>query len=343
MTRSTSRASVAHRGPLSRRAFLGLCASAAAWAAPDARGDIREPRLGTDRDLRWTDRRLDGPDGARTRALIFAPVHERLAFSLEYRTRSYPALLLFDGAAAAEGVQAWRNQHRLADAYADLRRPPLVPGGVRARYMRPRQLARLNVELEKQPFMGLVLICPTPPAVDAGEAVIATYCDWLERELLPRVSHFGPIDDTPCLGIVGRASGARLALEVFARKPHLFRTFGAAQPNLGREGAPLVAGRLARAAAQSGFAGIHLQTSSEHRDRAVTRALHRELTQRGIATHLDDLLGPADDTSWRSAGLLSVLAWHERRLQLIERVDPSTAPPESDPPAKRDAQLPKRI
>jgi hypothetical protein len=293
--------------------------------------------------LRWTDRRLDGPDGARTRALIFAPVHERLAFSLEYRTRSYPALLLFDGAAAAEGVQAWRNQHRLADAYTDLRHPPLVPGGVRARYMKPRQLARLNVELEKQPFKGLVLICPTPPAADASEAAMATYCDWLERELLPRVSHFGPIDDTPCLGIVGRASGARLALEVFARKPHLFRTFGAAQPNLGREGAPLVAGRLARAAAQSGFAGIHLQTSSEHRDRAVTRALHRELTQRGIVTHLDDLLGPADDTSWRSAGLLSVLAWHERRLQLIERVDPSTAPPESDPPAKREPQRPQRI
>jgi hypothetical protein len=327
---------------VSRRAFLGLCASAAAWASPDARGELREPRFGTDRDLRWTDRRLDGPDGARTRALIFAPVHERLAFSLEHRNRSYPALLLFDGGAAAEGLQAWRSQYRLADAYADLRRPPLVSGGVRARYMRPRQLARLNVELEKQPFMGLVLICPTPPALDANEAVIATYCDWLERELLPRATAFGPVDATPCLGIVGRASGARLALEVFARKPHLFRTFGAAQPRFAREGTPQLARRLARAAAQSGFVGIHLQTSTEHPDRGVTRALHRELTQRGIATHLDDLLGPADDTSWRSAGLLSVLAWHERMLQLIERADPSTAPPESDPPPRQGAQLPQR-
>jgi hypothetical protein len=343
MIRSVSRASVAHRAPLSRRAFLGLCASAAAWASPDAQGDTREPRLGTDRGLRWTDRRLDGPDGARTRALIFAPVHERLAFSLEHRTRSYPALLLFDDAAGAEGLQAWRTQYRLADADADLRHPPLVPGGVRARYMTPRQLARLNAELEKQPFKGLVLICPTPPGADASEAAIATYCDWLERELLPQASRFGGVDDTPCLGIVGRASGARLALEVFVRKPHLFRTFGAAQPHLGREGAPLWARRLARAAAQSGFTGVHLQTSSEHRDRAVTRALHRELTQRGIATHLDDLLGPADDTSWQSAGLLSVLAWHERMLQLIERPDPSTAPPESYPPARREPQRPQRI
>jgi hypothetical protein len=342
MIRSASRATVAHRASLSRRAWLGLCAAAAAWALPDAQGDVPRPALGTDRDLRWTEHRLVGPDGVRTRALILAPVQERLAFSLEHRIRSYPALLLFGGAAGVEGLQAWRNQYRIADAYADLRRPPLAAGGVRARYMRPRQLARLNVELEKQPFMGLVLICPVPPAADATEAVIAAYCDWLERELLPRASRFGGVDDTPCLGIVGRASGARLALEVFARKPHLFRTFGAAQPSFGGEGAPQLARRLARGAAQSGFAGIHLQTSTEHLDRGVTRALHRELTHRRIAAHLDDLLGPADDTSWRSAGLLSVLAWHERMLQLIERPDPSTAPPESYPPAS-GATGPQRI
>jgi hypothetical protein len=341
---SESRTGVAHGGPLSRRAFLGLCAFAAAWASPDARaGTIPRPVTGTDRDLRWIDRAFDGPDGARTRALIFAPVRERLAFSLDFRSRSYPALLLFDGAGAVEGLHAWRIRYRVADAYAELRRAPLVLDGVRARFMRPRQLARLNVELEKQPFKGLVLICPTPPAADASEAVIATYCDWLERELLPRAARFGDVDDTPCLGIVGRAGGARLALEVFARKPHLFRTFGAAQPSLGRVGAPSLASRMARGAAQSGFAGIHLQTSSDHRQHAVTRALHRELVNRGVASHLDDLLGPADDTSWRSAGLLSVLAWHERMLQLIERPDPSTAPLESYPPSRHETQRTQRI
>ena len=36
------------------------------------------------------------------------------------------------------------------------------------------------------------------------------------------------------------------------------------------------------------------------------------------------------------AGLLSMLAWHERMLQLIERPDPSTAPLESDPPRKAE-------
>jgi hypothetical protein len=341
MRRSASRASLGHGAPLPRRAFLGLCASAAAWASPDARA-VPRPGMGTDRDLRWMDHGLMGPDGVRTRALIFTPVRERRPFSLGVSSRSYPALLLFGGAGSVEGLQAWRSQYRLPDAYAELRRPPLVLDGVRSRFMRPRQLARLNVELEKQPFVGLVLICPTAPAGDASEAVIATYCDWLERELLPRAARLGSVDDTPCLGIVGHGAGARLALEVFARKPHLFRTFGAAQPSLGRVEAPSLARRLAAGAAQSGFAGIYLQTSSDHRQRAVTRALHRELANRGAAAHLDDLLGPADEASWRSAGLLSMLAWHERMLQLIERPDPSTAPLQSDPPARGEGRRPSR-
>lgn len=341
MRRSASRASLGHGAPSTRRAFLGLCASAAAWASPDARA-VPRPGMGTDRDLRWMDHGSRGPDGARTRALIFTPVRERRPFSLGFRSQSYPALLLFGGAGGVEGLHAWRSQYRLADAYAELRRPPLVLDDVRARFMRPRQLARLNVELEKQPFVGLVLICPAHPAADASEAAIATYCDWLERELLPRAARLGGVDETPCLGVVGHAAGARLALQVFARKPHLFRTFGAAQPSLGRVEAASLARLLAGGAAQSGFAGSYLQTSSEHRERAVTRALHRELANRGIAAHLDDLLGPADEASWRSAGLLSTLAWHERMLQLIERPDPSTAPLESYPPRKPEKGRPQR-
>jgi len=288
------------------------------------------------------DHGLKGPDGERTRTLIFAPARERPAFVYGLDTRRYPALLLFDGAAGAEGLQAWRNQYGLIEACAELRRPPLALDPVRARFLRPRQLSRLNVELERQPFVGLVLICPAAPASDASEATIATYCDWLEHMLLPRAAVLGGVDETPCLGIAGYASGARLALEVFARKPHLFRTFGAAQPRFARARGLALVQRLTSGAAQSGFAGIHWQTSSADPYRSATYSLHRQLAQRGVASHLDDLLGPADAASWRAAGLLSVLAWHERMLQLIERPDPSRAPPESDPPARRGRRLPLR-
>jgi hypothetical protein len=336
---------------LSRRGFLALCASAtsglASGPAPSARAatPAPAPRAGSERDLRWLELGVDGPDGARTRALLFQPMHERRVFSLGVSARSYPALLLLHGVGGAEGLQAWRTRYGLFDRYAELRRPPLTLDGERARFMRPRQLTRLNAELQKQPFVGLVLICPKPPVIHAAaerEAVIAQYCDWLESRLLPSASTLAAVDDTPCLGLVGYASGAPLALEVFARKPHLFRTFGVAQPRLEPGTAPLAL-RLRQAAAQAGFAGIHLQTTSEHQQRAAVRALHRDLARHGVAATLDELIGPANDASWREAGLLQVLAWHERSLQLIERPDPDAAPIQSDPPALRPPGPPARI
>jgi pimeloyl-ACP methyl ester carboxylesterase len=208
--------------------------------------------------------------------------------------------------------------------------------------MPARRLAQVNTELEKQPFVGLSLICPTAPPSGASDAVLANYCDWLERELLPRAGLLARIDATPCLGVVGHAGGAALAFEVFARKPHLFRALGAVQPRIEGVGATQLARRLARGAAPSGLVGIYLQTSAGHAQRPATRALHRELKRRSILTHLDELLGPADEASWRHAGLLSTLAWHERMLQLVEKPDPDTAPVQSDPPSKRARQRPLR-
>jgi hypothetical protein len=72
------------------------------------------------------------------------------------------------------------------------------------------------------------------------------------------------------------------------------------------------------------------------------RALQRDLASRGVVVTLDELLGPAGDASWREAGLLSALAWHERSLQLIERPDPGAAPVESDPPPARQPGPPGR-
>ncbi|HTV20506.1 MAG TPA: hypothetical protein VMG12_17605 [Polyangiaceae bacterium] len=46
--------------------------------------------MGTDRDLRWMEHGLSGPDGARTRALIFAPVRERPGFVHGFSHRASP-------------------------------------------------------------------------------------------------------------------------------------------------------------------------------------------------------------------------------------------------------------
>jgi hypothetical protein len=331
---------------LSRRGFLALCASAASALEASAHADTpaRPRREGTEGDLRWFEFGVKGPDGARSQALLFKPLPKRSVFPHGFSSRSYPALLLLHGVGGREGLEAWRTRYGLFERYAELRRPPLVSGGERARFMPPRKLARLNAELAKQPFEGLVLICPKPPAPEATAAratQVAGYCDWVESTLLPRAAMLGNVDDTPCLGLVGYASGAPLAAELFLRKPHLFRTLGLAQPSLDQDVRAL-ARRLRNGAGQSGFAGVHLQTSSGHQQRASVRALQREFASLGVAATLDELTGPAGDASWREAGLLSVLAWHERLLQLVETPEPAEAPLESDPQPMRPPGPPTR-
>ena len=94
-----------------------------------------------------------------------------------------------------------------------------------------------------------------------------------------------------------------------------------------------------RGGTTAAIVGVAVDTPTSDRSRGEAEQ-RRSLV---AACSLDSLLGPADETSWRSAGLLSVLAWHERMLQLIERPDPSTAPLESYPPARHDTQRPQRI
>jgi hypothetical protein len=72
---------------------------------------------------------------------------------------------------------------------------------------------------------------------------------------------------------------------------------------------------LARAHAQPGFAGIHLQTSSEDPYRRATQALSRELRDLGVEHTLEVLKGPHTQRWLRSAGTLAMLAWHERMLR----------------------------
>ncbi len=268
-----------------------------------------------DRDLSWSEVALEGADRVTRRALILAPAHGAVG-------QRYPALLLLHGrgevADPQAGIHAWRSRYGLADSYAQLRRPPLKLDAERSRFMRRAELAAINARLAQQPFAGLVLICPvTPnPHVSATpERLLSEYADWIEHTLLPEAARLAPIDQRPCLGIDGCSLGGYVAAEVLARKPHLFKTFGVVQPAFGSFRVRGFAEHLARAQAQAGLAGIHLQTSSEDPYRRATQALSRELRKLDAEHTLDVLKGPHTQRWLRGAGTLAMLAWHERTLR----------------------------
>lgn len=315
---------------LSRRLFLGSCAATATWALPRTASAAPEPQgsTGIDQDLRWLEVALKGPDQRERQALILTPAHG----PAEQR---YPALLLLHGRGevgdARAGMHAWRHRYGLADSYARLRRPPLALDAERARFMPAPRLEALNAQLSKRPFAGLVLICPTTPnphTSPAREQLLDDYAEWIERALLPHVAKVAPAAHITSLGVDGCSLGGYVAAELVIRKPHLFKTFGVVQPAFGEFRVPRFAERLAAVAAQPGFAGIHLQTSSEDPYRGTTEAFSRELYRLHTPHDLELLPGPHTQAWLRAAGTLTLLAWHERRLHLAEASKPAGAGPE---------------
>jgi hypothetical protein len=323
---------------LSRRCFLsGLCTAAVAAAPGSAAGDPTDAgRTGVDQDLRWVETRAEGRDGVARQALILAPAHGPPG-------RRYPALLLFHGRGEADdpqaGMHAWRAAYGLARAYAQLLRAPLGPDAERSRFTRRSQRAELDTRLAQQPFGGLVVICPVTPRPRAGaqnERSLDDYADWIEGVLLPSAAALTPMASTPCLGVDGCSMGGQVAVEVFERKPHLFRTFGLVQPALDRARLQGLAQRLAGAAQRAELAGIHLETSSEDPYRRRTEDLSGRLRQLGTRPSLDVLPGPHTQRWLRGAGTLLMLAWHDRMLHLADK--PSAPSPGGAPQQEQTPQ-----
>jgi enterochelin esterase-like enzyme len=306
---------------LTRRAFLASSALVAVPGASAAEGHAepapphvepaKPPNTG---GLTWAELTLERRRGENYRALVLHP--ERSATD-----RTYPGLLLFHGRGESRrpelGLHAWRGAYGLERAHARLARPPLALSRDERRYIEPEQLQRLDATLRDLPFSGLVYICPftpNPHRARSPEALLDGYSDWIEHTLLPAVRASTPLAPAR-LGVDGCSMGGYVAAEVFARKPHLFQTFGVVQPAFGAFRVGAYAEALAKAQGGGSLRCIHLLTSTLDPYRRSVEALGRELGGRGARFDLDILPGPHDQRWLRATGTLAMLAWHERLLQ----------------------------
>lgn len=264
--------------------------------------------------LTWAELTLERRRGENYRALVLHPAQPA-------PDRTYPGLLLFHGRGESRrpelGLHAWRSAYGLERAHARLVRPPLALSRDERRYIRSDQLQRIDEALRDDPFGGFVYICPftpNPHRARSAEALLDGYSDWVEHVLLPAARVRTPLAPA-LLGVDGCSMGGFVAAEIFARKPHLFQTFGVVQPAFGEFRVSAYAERLASAQGSGSLRDIHLLTSTLDPYRRSVEALGRELETRGARFELDILPGPHDQPWLRATGTLAMLAWHERRLQ----------------------------
>jgi hypothetical protein len=269
---------------------------------------------GLDATLTWQELTLDAAPSWARHALVMYPTPSE-------RGRTYPGLLLFHGrgetASEAAALHAWRASYGLERSDARLRRPPIALTPDERRYILPAQLDAIHSRLATKPFSGLCVICPVTPNPHRArrpERVLDRYSEWIEHTLLPAASAAAPLDLARGVGVDGCSMGGYVAAEVFARKPHLFRSFGVVQPAVGQFRVPRYARHLARALKQQTLLGIHLQTSTRDPYRGAVSALGRHLKRQGARFTLDVLPGPHDQHWLRATGTLAMLAWHDYTL-----------------------------
>jgi hypothetical protein len=301
-----------------RRSFLNLCIAlglAPRVNAEEMPSPVSAPgAAGADADLTWKELKLDGEPSWARRALVVYPARSEPG-------QTHPGLLLFHGrgetASESAALRAWRDSYGLVTSDARLRRPPIALTANERRYILPAQLDAIHARLTEKPFSGLCVICPVTPNARRArqpERVLDRYSEWIEHTLLPAARAAAPLDPARGIGVDGCSMGGYVAAEVFARKPHLFRTFGVVQPAVGEYRVARYARHLARALKRQSLLGIHLQTSTKDPYRGAVSAWARQLKKQGARFTLDVLPGPHDQQWLRAAGTLAMLAWHDYTL-----------------------------
>lgn len=267
-------------------------------------------------DFEQIDLHLPGEDAPAHRALVLVPKHLDPA-------QQHPAVVLLHGYAQAAheltAIHAWRDDYAALRNARRLRNPPVERLYQSVRYLDDRRIREINGSLEREPYRGLVMICPAVPIPyfcrDAGK-LFDEYAAWIGDTLLPLARTRAPISADPArVGLAGHSMGGHFALEVFLRKPELFGSLSAIQPELQKNAGWRYARRIASRMQELGKKPLQVLTSTRDHYRHEVRVLHGELARRGVEHAFRAPFGPHASSWMREVGTLETLLWQDRVLR----------------------------
>lgn len=288
---------------LGRRTLLASMASA--LVARSARAQ-QTPEL--DEDLRNL-RLLDVREGGR-RATIVTPRYINPGVKL-------PVCVFLHGLGETgderAGAYAFVERYGLAEAWQRMKRAPIERTSKRGEWTDAR-LAEVNAELEKDPFKGLVLVCPYMPMPN-GPGDHDAYARWLTDSLLPRARKETPASDEPAKTLLcGVSLGGYCSLEVMVRAAEKFGAWAGVQTAVGDHMAPGYAERISQRWEAAGKKGrpMLLLTSTQDHWKHSSEALSAAFKTKGLSSTYRVIPGPHDQPWLKEAGMIEALLWLDR-------------------------------
>lgn len=243
-----------------------------------------------------------------------------------YLDEKFPTLVALHGRGEAmkgseRGARGWVDDYAMLRAMQRLAQPPLTSSDFEG-FVRPKRLERLNVALQKEPYRGLVVLCPYTPDMLAGNKPFERarpYTQFLVETLLPRAKRDLPILGTPeTTGIDGVSLGGRVG---FLSGLYAAEHFGAvAGLQAAFDSSDAVAlGRLGDDAFRRNR-GIRFRLLTSDRDYFIdaNQAIAAEYERRGLPIQYLLVPGPHDYVFNRGPGSIEMLFFHDRALRRRE-------------------------
>lgn len=218
-----------------------------------------------------------------------------------------------------KGARGWVDDYWLPRALRRIHEPPLLAADFRNRF-RAGRLDLMNESLSRQPYRGVIVVCPyTPHEVLKGERAFGdgrVLADFLVDVLIPKVYEQTPAIGTPATtGVDGVSLGGRAAVLVGLARPEAFGALGALQPAFDVEDAPRLAERAAQARKKNPGLTVRLLTSDGDYYLASTKAISAAMAEAGVDNTLVVVPGDHSYDFNRGPGVYEMLFFHDRALR----------------------------
>ncbi len=216
------------------------------------------------------------------------------------------------------GARGWIDDYWLPTTIQRLHRPPLTLEDFRG-FADDARLLRLNDSLKRQPYQGLIVVCPyTPDVLPADEPIdeALPLARFVVDTVLPRAYRETPaIGSSESTGIDGVSLGGRAALGIGLLRPKAFAVVAALQAAIRSDNSQDILRRAREAKQQKPDLFVRLLTSSDDYFIKANQALARSLAGAGIHTELVTIPGPHDYVFNRGPGGYEMLMFHDRVLR----------------------------
>jgi enterochelin esterase-like enzyme len=238
-----------------------------------------------------------------------------------------PVLVVFHGRgeslkAPGRGARGFIDDYGLLSALQRLEDPPLARSDFGG-FVSAERLQAINDALARQPYRGLIVVCPYLPDILRTENLFTEgkeLAEFIATVVLPKVYAQTPALPGPAhTAIDGVSLGGRAALALLSFAPQAFAVAAATQPAVDEKEIARLATFAARARQRNPQLRLRLLTSDEDYFRQPTLDLSRALTEKQVAHQLDQVRGNHSYDFNRGPGVYEMLLFADQALHSAKR------------------------